>query len=64
MDETRNVFIIGPLGSSKTFQTCQKIFKKMCSREPNKEGVRPTRVVAVRHTNPGLETTTSRGWLA
>ncbi|MCP4082363.1 MAG: TerL [Planctomycetaceae bacterium] len=64
MDENRNVFIIGPLGSSKTFQTCQKIFKKMFSQEPNKEGVRPTRFIAVRNTNPDLETTTIRDWLA
>ncbi|MCP4472023.1 MAG: hypothetical protein GY815_15325, partial [Gammaproteobacteria bacterium] len=64
MDESRNVFIIGPLGSSKTFQTCQKIFKKMCTQEPNKENVRPTRFIAVRNTNRDLETTTSRDWLA
>jgi len=64
LDPGRNVFIIGPLGSSKTFQTCQKVFKKMCDQAPNADGIRPSRWFAVRNTYPDLETTTIRDWLA
>jgi len=56
-------FIMGPLGSGKTFQTCQKILKLMCEQEPNAEGIRPTRWFAIRNTYPDLQTTTISDWL-
>lgn len=59
----RNQFIMGPLGSGKTIETCQKIFLKMCHQAPNPELVRPTRWYAVRNTYSDLLTTTVKDWL-
>lgn len=56
-------FIMGPLGSGKTVQSCQKLFDAMCLQEPNEQGVRPTRWVAVRNTYPDLSSTTIKDWL-
>lgn len=55
--------IMGPLGSGKTVQSCQKLFNAMCRQTPNKEGIRPTRFYAVRNTFPDLLTTTVKDWL-
>lgn len=55
--------IMGPLGSGKTVQSCQKIFQAMCNQAPNREGVRPSRFYAVRNTFPDLTTTTIKDWL-
>ena len=60
---SRVSFIMGPLGSGKTFQSCQKIFSLMCQQEPNSIGVRPTRFIAVRNTSSELKTTTIKDWL-
>lgn len=62
-DRSRCSFIMGPLGSGKTFQTCQKILKLMCEQEPNQAGVRPSRWFAIRNTYPDLQTTTINDWL-
>lgn len=62
-DTARNCFIMGPLGSGKTFQTCQKIFMKMVNQAPNPEGIRPSRWFAIRNTYPDLQTTTINDWL-
>lgn len=56
--------IMGPLGSGKTIQTCQKVFRFMCDQEPNAEGVRPTRFYAVRNTYPDLFGTTVKDWMS
>ena len=56
-------FIMGPLGSGKTVQSCQKLFAAMCSQKPNAENIRPSRFVAVRNTFPDLTTTTIKDWL-
>lgn len=56
-------FIMGPLGSGKTVQSCQKIFDAACSQEPNDQKVRLTRFVAVRNTYPDLTSTTIKDWL-
>ena len=56
-------FIMGPLGSGKTVQSCQKLFDAMCRQEPNSKGVRPTRWIAVRNTYPDLTSTTIKDWL-
>jgi len=55
--------IMGPLGSGKTIQSCQKILTAMIKQDPNREGVRPTRFYAIRNTYPDLTTTTIKDWL-
>lgn len=62
-DESRNVFIMGPLGSGKTYQTIQKLLMKMIEQAPNPMGVRPSRFFAIRNTYPDLQTTTIADWL-
>lgn len=53
-------FIMGPLGSGKTYAACQRLLKHMKEQEPNEKGERPTRWCAVRNTYPDLMTTTVR----
>jgi len=55
--------IRGPLGSGKTMESCQKIFAFMCNQQPNEEGIRPSRFVAIRNTFPDLANTTIKDWL-
>jgi hypothetical protein len=55
--------IMGPLGSGKTVESCQKLFKLMCQQEPNAQGIRPSRYIAVRNTYPDLTSTTIKDWL-
>jgi len=57
-------FIMGPLGSAKTTQSCLKLFTAMCNQAPNVQGIRPTRWIAVRNTYSDLLTTTVKDWLA
>ena len=54
----RNSFIMGPLGSGKTYGCIQRILKQMTEQDPNSEGIRPTRWLAVRNTYPDLMNTT------
>lgn len=62
-DSTERVtFIMGPLGSGKTFQSCFKIFNSMCSMPANDQGVRKSRWVAIRNTYPDLLGTTIKDW--
>lgn len=56
--------IMGPLGSGKTIQTCQKVFRLMCEQPPNALGIRPSRWIVVRNTYSDLKTTTIKDWLA
>lgn len=62
LDRSRVSGIIGPLGSGKTIQTCQKIFKLMCTQEPE-GGVRKSRWYAIRNTYLDLFGTTIKDWL-
>ena len=55
--------IMGPLGSGKTFQSCQKILTLMCEQRPNRAGVRKSRWYAIRNTYPDLTSTTIKDWL-
>lgn len=55
--------IMGPLGSGKTVQSCQKLFEAMCNQAPNKRKIRPSRWYAVRNTYSDLLTTTTKDWL-
>ena len=61
-DRSSMSFIMGPLGSGKTTTTCQRLFKMMCEQEPNAQGIRPTRIMAVRNTYPDLKNTTIKEW--
>lgn len=59
----QRVFICGPLGSSKTNASCWKAFRIMCHQAPNAQGIRKTRILAVRNTYPDLLGTTAKDWL-
>lgn len=59
----RVMFIMGPLGSGKTIQACQKILKLIAIQQPNKQGIRPTRWIAIRNTYSELFSTTIKDWL-
>ncbi|MEE9459665.1 MAG: TerL, partial [Candidatus Bathyarchaeia archaeon] len=55
--------IMGPLGSGKTIESCQKIFKYQCIQDKNDKGERPSRWCAVRNTYSDLFSTTIKDWL-
>lgn len=59
---TRNSVITGPLGSGKTFASCQKIITLMNEQKPNYRGERKTRGYAIRNTYPDLMSTTIKDW--
>ncbi len=59
----RVALIRGPLGSGKTFASCEKVFKVMCEQKPNSQGIRKTRWYAIRNTYPDLMSTTVKDWL-
>lgn len=59
----QRTIITGPLGSSKTNASCWKAFRAMCAQEPDADGVRRTRGVAVRNTYPDLFGTTIKDWM-
>lgn len=59
----RVAFIMGPLGSGKTFESCQKIFNFMCTQRPNQQGIRKSRWYAIRNTYPDLLSTTVKDWI-
>ena len=50
--------IMGPLGSGKTYGSVQRILAQMTEQEPNAQGIRPTRWLAIRNTYPDLMGTT------
>lgn len=56
-------FIMGPLGSGKTYQSCQKLFSLICEQAPNQSGRRKSRFLAIRNTYPDLTSTTIKDWL-
>ena len=61
--KSRVCLIRGPLGSAKTYQSCEKVFRIMCDQAPNRERVRKTRAYAIRNTYSDLNTTTIKDWL-
>ena len=64
MDSRARVsFIMGPLGSGKTYQSAQKILKLMVEQKPNPDGVRKSRWYAIRNTYPDLMSTTVKDWI-
>jgi hypothetical protein len=54
--------IMGPLGSGKTNTAILKILRVAEEQEPNGDGIRPVRLIAIRNTYPDLEATTIRDW--
>ena len=51
-------FIMGPLGSGKTYAANQRILLTITEQEPNAQGIRPSRWLAVRNTYIDLMGTT------
>jgi hypothetical protein len=58
----RNTFIMGPIGSGKTYGSAMRVFDQMCEQKPNNSGIRRSRWVAVRNTYPDLKGTTIKDW--
>lgn len=55
--------ITGPLGSGKTYASCEKIFALMCEQTPDAQRIRKTRFYAIRNTYPDLLGTTVKDWM-
>lgn len=60
--QSRVSIITGPLGSGKTYTSCEKIFYWMCNQQPDRQNIRRTRFYAVRNTYPDLLGTTVKDW--
>jgi hypothetical protein len=58
----RNTFIMGPIGSGKTYGSAMRVFDQICEQAPNKSNIRRSRWVAVRNTYPDLKGTTIKDW--
>lgn len=61
--KSQRAFIMGPLGSSKTYASCWKAFRVMTNQAPDRERIRRTRLLAVRNTYGDLLGTTAKDWL-
>lgn len=61
-DRDRCSVITGPLGSGKTFGSCQRVLTHMIEQAPNYRRERKTRFYAIRNTYPDLMTTTIKDW--
>lgn len=55
--------IMGPFGSGKSVAMCWEIFMKAKEQAPGPDGIRRTRWIVARNTQPQLETTTIKTWL-
>lgn len=58
LDRSRVSFIMGPLGSGKTYCAILKLLQLMTEQAPNAAGIRPTRFFAIRNTYGDLLSTT------
>lgn len=63
LSESQRTMIMGPLGSGKTNASCWKGFRILCAQEPDAQGVRKSRGIAIRNTYPDLFGTTIKDWL-
>jgi len=63
LSRSQRTMIMGPLGSGKTNGSCWKGFRIMREQEPDAQGVRRTRLLAVRNTYGDLFSTTIKDWL-
>ena len=50
LDEAFARFVIGPLGSGKSFACIMELFRRAVEQEPDAKGVRPTRFAIIRNT--------------
>lgn len=57
-------FVVGPVGSGKTYASCFEIMIKAMLQEPNDAGIRPSRWAIIRNTMPDLKRTTIKTWLS
>lgn len=55
--------IRGPVGSGKTSCCCVEVFRRASEQARDAKGIRPTRWVVLRNTQPELKTTTIKSWL-
>lgn len=55
--------IRGPVGSGKSTLCCAEIMRRASEQRPGSDGIRRTRWVVVRNTQPELKTTTIKTWL-
>jgi hypothetical protein len=55
--------IRGPFGSGKSVACCFEIFMRAQRQTPSKDGIRRSRWIVARNTQPQLETTTIKTWL-
>jgi len=53
----------GPVGSGKTSACCIELFRRAAAQARDAKGIRPTRWVVLRNTQPELKTTTIKSWL-
>lgn len=63
LSESQRTMIMGPLGSGKTNASCWKGFRIICAQDPDSQGIRKSRGVAIRNTYPDLFGTTIKDWL-
>lgn len=63
LSQSQRTIITGPLGSGKTNASCWKAFRAMTGQAPDANGVRKSRLLAVRNTYPDLFGTTVKDWL-
>lgn len=63
LSDMQRTMLMGPLGSGKTNASCWKGFRIICAQEPDSNGVRKSRGIAVRNTYPDLFGTTIKDWL-
>lgn len=63
LSTVRRTIIRGPLGSGKTNASCWKGYRICIGQEPDSDGVRRTRGIAVRNTYGELLSTTIKDWL-
>jgi hypothetical protein len=55
--------IRGPIGSGKSVCAGIELFRRACQQRPGPDGIRRTKGVAIRNTQPELKTTTIATWL-
>lgn len=63
LSNAQRTMIMGPLGSGKTNASCWKAFRTICAQEPDAQGIRKSRGIAIRNTYPDLFGTTIKDWL-
>jgi hypothetical protein len=55
--------IRGPVASGKTVNCIVELFRRACQQKPGPDGIRHSKGVAIRNTQPELKSTTIESWL-